>query len=545
MTASSLYDNTVEKRFLDMEVALKAVGKQGQISRDQLVEFGQQIKQIANVSNGDARKIEQMLVSNWKVGSDSYARLTAAASDYAVVTGTTVPEAMEKLLSYFGNTSSTMDKLHKDYGLFNKEQYRLAKGLEESGKSGEAFKILLSGMEGRFSGIAKQGVDPLTESLRNLRASWESLTQAFVESGIPKFFSDLSSSVLGFVENATKGARLLGVMLEMRKERKEAFISEQTIADAYERIENPPKPLRVTVNPGSYSNERGLKSSYDADLDAVKEQEKVFNKLIESQVKINNLRFDGFSALEREKNLLREEGEALLTRSDKELFLLKEKQKIMNLSREHKFSESETKDAIADTQKLASANYDLEEQKKVAHAEEVKRNEQINSLTKTLSSTLSSAFVEGKDAAESFRVFYLKMIEELIAKSIIEPIIRPLVSNASDVFSSGGGSMFSFLGDAIFSGFRATGGEGKAGRSYMVGENGPEMFTPGASGVISPATGGVNNSFNFNVTVSGPAAGNSRQAETSGALFAQAARGEILKILQDERRPGGSLWSPA
>ncbi len=547
MTASVLYDNTVEKRFLDMEVALKAVGKQGQLSRAQLADFEQQIKQTANVSSGDARKIEQTLISNWRIGSDAYVRLTALAADYARVTGTTVPEAMEKLTSYFGNSAKTMDQLHKEYDLFDKKQYRLAKGFEDSGKYGEAFKLLLSGLEERFSGVAKEGLDPLTESLRDLRISWENLAKTLVESGIPKFFVDLSSFVLDFVAGIEKGARLIPTMLDMRKELRKPEIDREVFEKAYKRIEDsskPPKPLTITVHPGSYTNDGGLEPT-EAEKAAAKEQEKAFEKIIESQAKINKLRFDGFSALEREKSLLKEEGEALLTRSDKELFLLKEKQKIANLSREHNFSKEETDQAIADTQRLASANYDLEQQKKAAHDEEVKRIEQINSLTKTLSSTLASAFVEGKDAAETFRQFYLKMIEELIAKSVIEPIIRPLVSNASDFFSSGGGSLFSFLGDAVFSGFRATGGEGKAGRSYVVGENGPEMFTPGMNGSFSPMKSGVTNSFNFNVTVSGPAASNSRQAENSGVLLAQAARGEILKILQDERRPGGALWSPA
>jgi hypothetical protein len=44
---------------------------------------------------------------------------------------------------------------------------------------------------------------------------------------------------------------------------------------------------------------------------------------------------------------------------------------------------------------------------------------------------------------------------------------------------------------------RAAGGPVSAGTSYLVGERGPELFTPGASGLISPGGAIVNNVFNL------------------------------------------------
>lgn len=43
----------------------------------------------------------------------------------------------------------------------------------------------------------------------------------------------------------------------------------------------------------------------------------------------------------------------------------------------------------------------------------------------------------------------------------------------------------SLLG-GIFGGARAMGGDVQVGRSYLVGENSPELFTPGATGFITP-----------------------------------------------------------
>ncbi len=54
--------------------------------------------------------------------------------------------------------------------------------------------------------------------------------------------------------------------------------------------------------------------------------------------------------------------------------------------------------------------------------------------------------------------------------------------------------------------------------------------------------GAVNSNFTFNVTVSGPAAGDPKLAAQSGAAFAQAAKSTILNVLQEQTRPGGMFY---
>lgn len=59
--------------------------------------------------------------------------------------------------------------------------------------------------------------------------------------------------------------------------------------------------------------------------------------------------------------------------------------------------------------------------------------------------------------------------------------------------ASGGLSSLS----SFFSGFRAEGGSVFPGRSYVVGEKQPEIFTPGAAGFITPGGGGGGQTFNI------------------------------------------------
>ena len=73
-------------------------------------------------------------------------------------------------------------------------------------------------------------------------------------------------------------------------------------------------------------------------------------------------------------------------------------------------------------------------------------------------------------------------------------------------FGNAGGTLTKGLGlfGSLFGGLLADGGPAKAGKSYIVGEKGPELFTPGVSGKVSPnsALGGSTNIV-VNVDASG------------------------------------------
>ena len=87
---------------------------------------------------------------------------------------------------------------------------------------------------------------------------------------------------------------------------------------------------------------------------------------------------------------------------------------------------------------------------------------------------------------------------------------------------------------------RALGGAVGAGRPYMVGERGPELFVPGAQGNIVPnnAMGGSN--IVVNVDASGSSVeGDSDQAAQLGKMLGAAVQAELIK----QKRPGGLLAS--
>lgn len=95
-------------------------------------------------------------------------------------------------------------------------------------------------------------------------------------------------------------------------------------------------------------------------------------------------------------------------------------------------------------------------------------------------------------------------------------------SGWTDKYLGGGLRLQSPLG--AITGGRAAGGSVSAGQAYRVGEFGPEMFVPNASGKIMPNAGGGTTIINLN-----------------GIIDAESARRSIEKLLQNSARRTGAI----
>jgi len=119
-----------------------------------------------------------------------------------------------------------------------------------------------------------------------------------------------------------------------------------------------------------------------------------------------------------------------------------------------------------------------------------------------------------------------------VARSVFGEISRQLISFGVNTLLT-----------SIFPGsrfFRANGGPVSTGKSYMVGERGPEMFTPNTGGRITPNSDLAGGSTNIvvNVDASGSSVeGDEQQGRELGRLISVAVQSEILQ----QKRPGGLL----
>ena len=154
--------------------------------------------------------------------------------------------------------------------------------------------------------------------------------------------------------------------------------------------------------------------------------------------------------------------------------------------------------------------------------------EDIKNLLATEMSTAIKGLITGANTLnDAFRSILNKMADAFLNIG--------LFGNAAGTLTKDSG----LLGN-LFGGLLANGGPAKAGKSYIVGEQGPELFTPGVSGMVSPnsSLGGSTNIV-VNVDASGSnVEGDEEGSEQLGRAFSDAIQLELVK----QQRPGGLLY---
>jgi len=170
---------------------------------------------------------------------------------------------------------------------------------------------------------------------------------------------------------------------------------------------------------------------------------------------------------------------------------------------------------------------DKEERKQYENAlrlqEELKR---IDALYSGIADTVQSGLVDAIDGAITGT-----MTLGEVANSVFGSIRRQLIDfGATSLLRAIPG----------IGGFFADGGVTKPNKSYIVGERGPELFTPGVTGRVTPnhEMGGGSTNVVVNVDASGSSVqGDEQQGRELGRLISVAVQSELLQ----QKRPGGLL----
>jgi tape measure domain-containing protein len=208
---------------------------------------------------------------------------------------------------------------------------------------------------------------------------------------------------------------------------------------------------------------------------------------------------------------------------------------------ENKRNEAEAyKKTIAETAKeeadsLARFLSDFDAAFQELDAKAKAQGEKMDALYASIGQTISTSIVDSLTAAvdgtkrlSDVASDKLRSLANILLKFGLNSLLGGLAGNDGvGVFSK------------LFGGGRAKGGTVMGGTSYMVGERGPELFTPGRSGSIAPNSSmGGNANVVVNVDASGTKAeGDGRQANQLGAALGAAVQAELIK----QKRPGGLL----
>ena len=152
--------------------------------------------------------------------------------------------------------------------------------------------------------------------------------------------------------------------------------------------------------------------------------------------------------------------------------------------------------------------------------------EKLSKLYQSIASTIETGLVDAIEGA----INGTKTLGD-VARSVFTQIQRSLIQFGVNAFLGGLPGIGSF--------FRANGGPVSTGKSYMVGERGPEMFVPNTGGRIVPNSDmGSSTNVVVNVDASGSSVeGDEEQGRELGRLISVAVQSELIQ----QKRPGGLL----
>jgi len=178
----------------------------------------------------------------------------------------------------------------------------------------------------------------------------------------------------------------------------------------------------------------------------------------------------------------------------------------------------------------AAASKAEDERKRKALQEQQKEAQRLEQIYGQLGQTIATGVGDMLMAA----VDQTKSLAE-VASNMLRNLANQLMQVAVNT------ALFSlFPGSSLFKSLPrfADGGSIKAGQTSIVGERGPELFTPGRSGSIAPNNAMGGTTINVSVDASGTRAeGDTAEQKRLGEAIGVAIRQELVK----QKRPGGLL----
>ncbi len=151
-----------------------------------------------------------------------------------------------------------------------------------------------------------------------------------------------------------------------------------------------------------------------------------------------------------------------------------------------------------------------------------------------------------QDGFKGLLASFAKMLQRMMAELAASQLLQALGSSMQ-------GSQYGWvaaIGQALAGGGKATGGPVGAGTTYLVGERGPELFTPSSSGRITPnnqlSAGGGNiivQSGDININNNGDGDGKGDGNDVSAARqLAKMIEVQTKQVIVRATQPGGILW---
>jgi len=440
------------------------------------------------------------------------------------IAGTTIGSSLDDLTKSLTKPTENIENLVNRLGLVGTETGDLALELEKLGLTSSAAELLLKEFEREFGLSAdqiKENAEKMTEFNNEINKLGTSLT-LLLSDVLGPLIKELNNLIQGkkpegtsrnvtgvidfFTSNAfdlDKRGGILDELPPLPGQKRKRPLSNIPAAEGKAVIGgvqlNPDfgKP-GITVNPNQAAIDLKNRSIQVKEIDPLKQ------------------------ALEIEKNRLNLSGEKLR--------LMQENFALTNLDNELKLLESERTDEVNDALELKIQKLKIARD---TQQQVVDNTKALIDPFRQLSGIIAQDIGDGIKGLINGTQSLGGLLNNVINKLKEGVINMAIFGNFGGTFERGSG----LLGGLFKK--RAAGGPVKGGNSYIVGERGPEMFSPGVSGTITPnhALGGSTNVV-VNVDASGSSVeGDNSKANEFGEQLAAAIQAEII----NQKRSGGLL----
>ena len=435
------------------------------------------------------------------------------------IAGTTIGSSLEQLTKALTKPTENIETLVNRLGLVGTETGDLALELKRLGLESSAAELLLKEFEREF-GLSADQIEENAEKMSDFNNEINKLGTS-----LTLLLSDVLGPLIKELNEFIKGQKPEGTV------RNVTGAIDFFTANAFDLDKRGGILSELPPLPGQ-KGKRPLSNIPAAEGNAVIGEVKLNPNFGEQPFNPNQGAIDlknrsiEVKEIEPLKQALKIE-QARLKVSDEQLDLMQQEFALSNLENELKIAESQKTDEVNDKLDLKIKKLELARD---TQAQVVENTKALIDPFKQLSDMIQIDMGNG--------------IKDLIkGTQTLNDVMRNMLNKMADAFLNlaifgniGGGSVTGGLLGAIF---KADGGPVKAGGSYIVGERGPELFTPRSSGMITPnhALGGSTNVV-VNVDASGSAVeGDEDRGRELGRLISVAGQSELVQ----QKRPGGLL----
>jgi tape measure domain-containing protein len=455
----------------------------------------------------------------------------------------------EELLQLQERGVSLQDELQKMYGLTGDEFRKALEGGRISADAVNLALVKLTEAGGKYANGAIAQSDTLFGKLSTLQDALQRFGQNIgkVLSPIFKGIIDFLTTVTNQINNlfgemarntaidrkarenlglpAAGGGRLKGTDRVRLRNEKELLRAGGFGTNLLNKPTAPDMtvPELLAARGGAGTGESAAKKEEAERLRILKERQQIMRQINEEELTARAAFEGDLDALGKENRLLlaKLEGREEEQRLQERLNELKEK---------HEGFDTSIFEVLINQGKEYKKQIDLSKQ---LEDQQKKAAERLAETYRTIGDAIKTGVVDSLTAA----------VEG--TKSLAEVASNTLRSLGNTLIKLGLNTAFGALGESggllgkLFGGGKANGGTVTGGRSYMVGERGPELFTPGRTGSIAPNSAVSSmGSIVVNVDAKGTSAqGDSSQAKLVGEAIGSAVRQELLR----QKRPGGLL----